>query len=113
MANRKIYICSLLSGLMAFISGCGVYSFTGASIPADAKTFSVAYFENRASIVQPTLSSVMTEKVKDKFTSQTNLQPVKQDGDLQFEGYISDYQDRKSTRLNSSHIPLSRMPSSA
>ena len=23
------------------------------------------------------------------------------------------YQDRKSTRLNSSHIPLSRMPSSA
>ena len=28
--------------------------------------------------------------------------------------YESDYQeDRKSTRLNSSHIPLSRMPSSA
>ena len=26
---------------------------------------------------------------------------------------ISDYGDRKSTRLNSSHIPLSRMPSSA
>ena len=25
----------------------------------------------------------------------------------------SDYKDRKSTRLNSSHIPLSRMPSSA
>ena len=28
-------------------------------------------------------------------------------------GYISPYLDRKSTRLNSSHIPLSRMPSSA
>ena len=27
--------------------------------------------------------------------------------------YIKLYQDRKSTRLNSSHIPLSRMPSSA
>ena len=26
---------------------------------------------------------------------------------------IEVYQDRKSTRLNSSHIPLSRMPSSA
>ena len=25
----------------------------------------------------------------------------------------NDFQDRKSTRLNSSHIPLSRMPSSA
>ena len=29
------------------------------------------------------------------------------------EFYLGDYRDRKSTRLNSSHIPLSRMPSSA
>ena len=28
-------------------------------------------------------------------------------------GIVVDYLDRKSTRLNSSHIPLSRMPSSA
>ena len=28
-------------------------------------------------------------------------------------GAIKDVEDRKSTRLNSSHIPLSRMPSSA
>ena len=27
--------------------------------------------------------------------------------------YLKDNKDRKSTRLNSSHIPLSRMPSSA
>ena len=26
---------------------------------------------------------------------------------------VRDFEDRKSTRLNSSHIPLSRMPSSA
>ena len=29
------------------------------------------------------------------------------------QGYIQGQVDRKSTRLNSSHIPLSRMPSSA
>ena len=28
-------------------------------------------------------------------------------------GYVQNKGDRKSTRLNSSHIPLSRMPSSA
>ena len=28
-------------------------------------------------------------------------------------GNLGDVKDRKSTRLNSSHIPLSRMPSSA
>ena len=32
-------------------------------------------------------------------------------GQLEYRGYASS--DRKSTRLNSSHIPLSRMPSSA
>ena len=30
-----------------------------------------------------------------------------------YEGHIEKAKDRKSTRLNSSHIPLSRMPSSA
>ena len=30
-----------------------------------------------------------------------------------YDNEIEDYGDRKSTRLNSSHIPLSRMPSSA
>ena len=29
------------------------------------------------------------------------------------EGLVAGIEDRKSTRLNSSHIPLSRMPSSA
>ena len=34
-------------------------------------------------------------------------------GDFYFLGGGEDDADRKSTRLNSSHIPLSRMPSSA
>ena len=33
--------------------------------------------------------------------------------DKEGEGYVGSERDRKSTRLNSSHIPLSRMPSSA
>lgn len=77
--------------LLAAVSGCGVYSFTGASISPDAKTFSVLYFPNRASLVQPTLSQAFTEKLKDRFLSQTNLRQLDKDGDLQFEGYISDY----------------------
>ena len=34
-------------------------------------------------------------------------------GSIVFVGSVSDYQDRKSTRLNSSHSDRSRMPSSA
>ena len=70
---------------------CGIYSFTGASISADIETVSVDYFQNNASMVQPTLSNIMTEGLKDQFISQTNLSLTDAIGDLQFEGEITGY----------------------
>lgn len=73
------------------IGGCRVYTFSGASISPEIKTVSIGYFTNRASIVQPTLSQSFTEKLKDKFVSQTNLRLTDTDSDISFEGYINDY----------------------
>ena len=70
---------------------CGVYSFTGASIPPQATTFSVDYFPNNAPLVQPTLSQVFTDALKDKFSRQTNLKLTNGVGDLHFEGSITGY----------------------
>ncbi len=87
----------LFSGLIVLIAftvmmeSCGVYSFTGASITPRVKTVSIQYFPNRASVAQPSLSQVFTDKLKEKFVSQTSLIQVNQSGDLRFEGYISDY----------------------
>src|SRR5689334_18143694 len=71
-------------------SGC--YTFSGASISPEIKSVTINYFPNRASIVQPTLSQAFTEKLKDKFISQTNLRITDAEADLLFEGYINDYQ---------------------
>ena len=73
------------------LSACGIYSFTGASISPDAETVSIGYFQNNASMVQPTLSNSMTESLKDQFISQTNLNLTDASGDLQFEGEITGY----------------------
>jgi len=73
-------------------TSCGIYSFTGASIPTDAKTISVNYFNNKATTVQPSLSQVFTEKLKDMFLEQTNLSISENEGDLIFSGFISKYQ---------------------
>ena len=87
----------LLSGTIIFIlfslffSSCGVYSFTGASVPAGAKTMSIQYFPNKASIVEPTLSAVFTNALRDRFTSQTNLKMVEKNGDINLEGAIISY----------------------
>lgn len=71
--------------------GCGIYSFSGASIPAQAKTVSVQYFPNQAQLINPTLSNNFTTALRDAVMNQTSLDMVETGGDLAFEGEITDY----------------------
>jgi nitrogen regulatory protein PII len=72
-------------------ASCRFYSFTGASIDPNAKTFSVDYFKNNAQTFNPNLSQDLTESLRKKLTSQTTLSLVDGKGDLQFKGEITDY----------------------
>ena len=75
-----------------FIASCGIYSFTGASIPSDAKTVSVAYFTKKATNSPSSLNQTLTEGLKDLFLSQTNLYLTNGEGDLSFSGEVTKYQ---------------------
>lgn len=77
--------------MVVFLSGCGVYSFTGASIPPGAETISIQYFPNNADLVEPSLSPSFTDALRDKFVSQTTLNLVENAGDLQISGEITGY----------------------
>ena len=92
-AIKKISLFISAAGLFLLHSGCGFYSHTGASIPPDAKTFSVSYITNTASIVAPTLSQTLTEKLKSKFINETQLKLTTGDGDIHFSGKIIDYKN--------------------
>ncbi len=91
--GKMIWIArmGMLSIFLFFFNSCGVYSFTGASIPAGAKTVSVLYFPNNAQLVEPTLSDQFTNALRDIFTTQSNLKMVSSNGDLAFSGAIKDY----------------------
>ena len=80
---------------MTFIS-CGSYSFTGASIPEGTKTFQVNFFKNDAgnnlgSTFEPGLDRDFTLSLQNILQNQTNLQLVSIDGDLVYEGEITEY----------------------
>ncbi len=75
-----------------FLASCGIYSFTGASIPADAKTVSVTYFTTKATNTPATLNQTLTEGLRDLFINQTNLNLTERDADLSFNGQITKYQ---------------------
>ncbi len=77
--------------LCPVLTACKIYSLSGASIPSEAKTLSVGYFRNRAPSVQPTLSSVFTDRLKEYLISQSNLVLVDGFADLQFSGEIVGY----------------------
>ncbi len=86
--------------LLALTTGCGIkirYSFTGASIPVEARTISIATFQNRASLVVPGLTQTVTDALIDMCRAQTNLDIVSSGGDLNFEGEISDYKTQPLT----------------
>ena len=84
-------IAVLCVALALICQGCGIYSFSGASIPAEAKTVSVAYFPNHAQLVNPMLSNDFSTALRDAMMNQTPLDMVDEGGDLAFEGEITDY----------------------
>ncbi|MFR9503802.1 MAG: LptE family protein [Rikenellaceae bacterium] len=85
------------------------YTLSGASIPVDAKTFSVAYFPNNATMVAPILSSTLTDELKNMFLSRTSLSEVNEGGDFAFEGEITNYTSTTSSVSSSDYALMNRL----
>jgi len=67
------------------------YSFTGASIPEGTSSFQVNYFQNNSALIEPGLDRDFTLALQDIILNQTSLDLVKSNGDLVYEGEITDY----------------------
>lgn len=104
----RAIISALLCGLL--LVGCtGGYSFTGASIPPEAKTIAVATFPNYATQVNPQLSQKLTEDLRDMFASQTSLNVTTGSGDMELSGEITDYSTRPSAISSGDEAAMYRL----
>ncbi len=102
----RIYTLILLAAVFAtaVFTACKVsYSFTGASIAPNVKTFSVYYFPNRARLVNPNLSQQFTDGLQEKLIKQTSLNQITESGDLEFSGQITEY-DTKPMNIQEGDI---------
>ena len=110
MKFSKIFIACVLAIVTLTLGGCTVkYSFSGASIPLDAKTVSVPYFPNNAPMVAPSLSGTLTDALQDKFARQTKLQLVATGGDLAFEGEITNYTSTPAAITSAETAAMNRL----
>ena len=92
--NSILILLSVVLSVAVF-TACKVgYSFTGASIAPSVKTFTVAYFPNRARLVNPNLSQLFTDGLQEKIVKQTSLNQITDNGDLEYTGQITDYEVR-------------------
>jgi len=85
-----VTICSIVT------ISCGIYSFTGSSIPIGVETFQVNYFENTAggkpgSTIEPGLDRDFTIALQDLIVNQTSLNLVNEGGDIIYSGEITEY----------------------
>jgi outer membrane lipopolysaccharide assembly protein LptE/RlpB len=96
MHKKKKFLLRFLLALAVattlLSTGCGVYSFSDASVPEGVRTIRVNFLENRARYVNPQLSPQLTERLRQKIVNQTRLTQTSSDNvDWDVTGYISDY----------------------
>ena len=92
--NFKKYFLLFSISLISF--SCGIYSFTGSSIPVGVETFQVDYFENIAggrpgSTIEPGLDRDFTIALQDLILNQTSLNLVNDGGDIIYSGEIIEF----------------------
>ena len=87
---RNLKILFIIAILFTF-SGCGIYSFTGANVDPSIKTFQVNYFQNNAEVVEPVIELTFTRRLQDLIQNQTNLSLTNANGDLLYEGEITQF----------------------
>lgn len=86
--KKILYLSAVVSLLL--LNSCGVYNFTGSG-KIDAKTFQVNFFQNNADLIEPGIDRTFTLQLQDLIQNQTNLNLVKNGGDLVYDGEITDY----------------------
>jgi Lipopolysaccharide-assembly len=96
--NKSHYYCRhmkqvlFLAIILLTANSCGIYSLKDVSIPPEVKSIHLGFIENRARYVDPQLSPQLTDKFKQKISSQTKLTQIQtENADYDVSAYVSEY----------------------
>lgn len=94
--------------LTIIVGACGVYSFSGADT-GNAETFQVNQFMNNADLIEPGIDRQFTLDLQDLIQNQTNLGLTNHNGDLVYEGEITQYYIAPMTSTKNSTAAQNRL----
>lgn len=89
--TRILSVCLSLAVIIVtfLIESCGVYSFSG--IGTSAQNISIQEFYNNADLGPANMGETFTNSLKNYFIQNSSLSVVREDGELQMEGEITNY----------------------
>jgi hypothetical protein len=106
---NKAYVFFILS--IPLITSCSfTYSFQGGKVNYNIiKTITIHDFPNRAPLVNPLLSTTFDQALRDRFIEQTRLSPVPNNGDIEIEGEITNYDIQGTAVKEDSYASQTRL----
>jgi hypothetical protein len=89
---RRIHAAFVCAALCA---GCGVYTFSGSTLPSHLKTVTLPVFLNQS--LQPDVAEDLTAKINQKVLTTNLLKIVSTDGDATLSGTVTRYTNHPYT----------------
>lgn len=112
MLTQRYSISSTLLFLLAFVllAGCKIYTFNNASIDPKVKTIRLEFIDNRATYINPQLSTKLNDKLQQKIVNQTRLTRTNSDSaHYQIGGYISRYDATQTVGVSNQQASTNRL----
>ncbi|MDR2577191.1 MAG: LPS assembly lipoprotein LptE [Chitinispirillales bacterium] len=91
MQGIIIYILTMLP---LFLTGCGIYSFSGSTLPSHIKTVEIPIFVNNT--LEPGIEDEVTAELSNELL-RSQLRPANRDADATISGTITRYANRPHT----------------
>ncbi len=111
--RRKTDAIAVLAIMLiaAVLSSCGIYTFSGASIPAHVTSISIPLLEDQTRSGQPSLAEDLTDQLLDQFVQRTRLVLAsdEESADLLLLGNIQRYRNEPTSVTGDESAALSRV----
>ena len=110
-AGASSALAPLFTVFCLLATGCGIYSFTGASIPEHVRTVAIPLAEDRSLGGVPNLDQVLTDLLVERFVRQTRLalEPDENAADALLTATIERYQNEPTAVTGDEVAALNRV----
>ncbi len=93
--KRSKKLSVLLAVCILFSAGCGIYTFSGSTLPPYLKTVTIPLFINKS--LQPDIAEQLTEQVNTEILQSNLLRIVSEGGDATLQGAVLSYSNHPYT----------------